>query len=374
MSLTNVAAKWRVIAPVAAAACLMIAVAVVALPMLSNQDDSGIAVHTGSGSEAHTSAQSEQPPNSDPLNTTAPPPTTASESPATAQTSPTSPTATSGNQTPTNPDSFNFSGLPTRNLSLANAQWNGNSSGDRASHHTLQDFLVLNASFAFVRVTNVSVSGNTITTTLQTLETVHGSVPQTFTVSETVRESGVISAHYTAISHLREGGVYLLPLADGGTWGWYIVGGNMDVLFEVGENGNIWSHARHASQRGFTQFDNRHASVVAQAVIDLAAHRDFAVATTNFGQTVQWGYEIVERTFGDSEIEWQGNFEQGARYLAFLATDSYGATIHDFYSARINDDGTITADSGVFAELSRSTPAQVRALAQRADAWWNFGN
>jgi len=62
-------------------------------------------------------------------------------------------------------------------------------------------------------------------------------------------------------------------------------------------------------------------------------------------------------------------FVVGNRYLVFVWEDSWeGAMIGDFYSTRINDDGTIAGDS-VFAEFKGHTVEQMMELAERAREW-----
>jgi hypothetical protein len=146
--------------------------------------------------------------------------------------------------------------------------------------------------------------------------------------------------------------------------------GDMDVLFEVGEDGLLWSHSRY---EGFNRFDNRHPSVLEQAIHDLTGDADYAVAVSQFGGTAQWGYELVEVTYGETQgITWEGDFVQGQRYLAFAERDSGETRIWQFYAARINADGTISADSdSVFRGFDGRTPAQMRELAERSAAWYN---
>jgi hypothetical protein len=211
------------------------------------------------------------------------------------------------------------------------------------------------------------------------------------------RFGDLVDSNYNSI-FLREGGVYLLPL-DWFLWegdDWWNVIGDQDVLFEVDENGFIWSHSPFTE---FNQFDGKEANVVAEAIAHLIANENFAMAKSSFGQTLRWDYDLTEvmvisvepvtsiwrsdplfrytlhSTSGEfTAISWEDDyFEVGERYLVFLVPTEEtedGIEIWSFYSTKINDDGKIRGDS-VFSELVGYTVNQVIELAERIITWYD---
>jgi len=300
-------------------------------------------------------------------------------------------------------------GLPVNNfcLSEVSASSGVQVSADRLLYTRLHDFFqgAPPAVFAFVRVHEInqtkgdsSTAGTSQESTVQILKTLwdDGSdLPEIIELNQH-QHSPLADGNYDSI-FLRKGGVYLLPLAffdwEGSDW-WYIIGDN-DVLFEVDENGIIWSHSPFT---GFNQFDGKDVNAASEAILDLLNDADFAIATSAFGHTMRWDYELAKVTILSVESttsEWRSDalfrytlessqgeftaiswdddyFEIGKQYLVFLIpteeTDD-GLMIASFYATLINDDGTIQGDS-VFVELTGYTTDQVFDIAERAAIWY----
>ena len=230
---------------------------------------------------------------------------------------------------------------------------------------------------------------------------------------------------------LREGGVYLLPLNrwsgnDGDNEIWTIRE-PFDVLFEVDDEGRIWSHSPHES---FNHFDGEDARVVVDAILDIIFDENFAIATTSYfatwagmgwpslveftvlsstrprfneeGFTDMHHYHLVlniEDVLLTSRYEPWPNLgeevfakvhhtmplEEGQRYLAFIAHCFGSSFILDSRTiAKIHPDRTIEAvdaadirgwySLGAYhAEpFNGLTVEQMREIVERARAWYDI--
>jgi hypothetical protein len=311
---------FKIIAP-AAAACLIIAFAAFAQPWYSD-NRAAVPPHETPITSPAISEPADTP--------TAP--NTAS-SPATDVTAPSTETSAGGTQSQP-PDRFGFVGLPTRNLCLSAARNINVGNGARAPQTRLTDFFVLGgnhlSAFVFVRVTDARIEpyGNTAQrqiANVEILETVwncSGNLPQTLTVYQGVWEASEDRHTSEPVSLLREGGVYLLTLIYSpwfqqlwGTDYWEINGFSHDVLFEVGDNGNVWSHSPH---RGLNRFNNRPASELAEAIRDITRGEHFDVILDSFATRSQ--YSLVEVTVMSNNLR---------------QTDFYG-NVYDSVTLRVN--------------------------------------
>jgi hypothetical protein len=182
--------------------------------------------------------------------------------------------------------------------------------------------------FAFVRVTNTKItetpnphySPGAMTSlgpvpktfihqesTLQVLSTVwsNTTLPTTVTITQSIHGYGG-----TVTNALRKDGVYLLPLNrfdwdNRITWSAY---GEWDVLFEVDNNGRIWSHSQF---EGFNRFDGKPAQELANAIVNLTSDSIFKYANGEFGQTAKEGYALAEITINaerTTTTPWGGSF------------------------------------------------------------------
>jgi hypothetical protein len=125
--------------------------------------------------------------------------------------------------------------------------------------------------FAFVRVMEAVQEENTLTSTVEVLRTVWSrgrELPETMTL---VQNSGAIMCCTPYGEMMREGGVFLLPLwyNDGTMQGWRDGWFNWtyrDVLFEIDDNGLVWSRSNLSA---FNRFDGKHTSVLTGAILGI---------------------------------------------------------------------------------------------------------
>ena len=322
---------------------------------------------------------------------------------------------------------LSLTGLPVDNFNLAGLHNNTGVLMDRILLAKLSDFFSLRGPdmFAFVRVTGTTVWRDTNfpvfskgqSSALQVLEVLwhrEGETP----VALNARQSlfgGCCAGENTNL--LREGGVYLLPLAYWAEEDSWHVYGDWDVLFELDDRGRVWSHS---SFEGFSRFDGQDASVLAEAVTLLTADENFPAAATLFGLIVrnwgvlaevtvlsvtpgadEWGYPQFHYALSADVVhsisaEWRPwqpeagdefravsyassyddfHLEPGGRYLALLDPSEDGPYIERQRIAAINADGTITAFPGdasspnAFEPFDGLTPEQIGAEAERAQTW-----
>jgi hypothetical protein len=240
-------------------------------------------------------------------------------------------------------------------------------------------------------------------------------VPETISVMQH-KYGGCCEGEETNL--LRNGGVYMLPLHYWEGDDVWIINGDLDVLFEVDDEGRVWSHSE---QKGFNCFDGKYAQELTDDIISITSDENFSAGITLFGRIAHgWGrlteVTILSAThtvseYGDDQIEyrmradniisvasnpaytWQpemgGEFtaishgaveylEQGKRYLIHLDPSDGGPYIEEARTAVINADDTITAiplseqnnwQKNIFLEFNGYTVAQMQAEAERAKAW-----
>jgi hypothetical protein len=307
-------------------------------------------------------------------------------------------------------------GLPVENFNLAELHNSGGEAASRIGFVRMSDFFSFSKPyFAFVRVIETEewtdkssfTQSQKQTSTVQILSTLWSEteLPEIMSVTQS-KYGGCCAGEETNL--IRDGGVYLLPMIyweNGDTW---IVSGDLDVLFEVDDQGRIWSHSQH---EGFNQFDGLEASIVVDVLTAMTADENFSAVITRFGYIANsWGVlaEVtVMGTAHDSERwEWEQNLlvmsvdnvlsiaqndrytwrpknndeiqavsncylEQGARYLILFDPSDGGPYIEEGRVAIINADGTITAisDESVFAEFNGYTVEHMKFEAERSIAW-----
>ena len=125
--------------------------------------------------------------------------------------------------------------------------------------------------FAFVRVIETTQEENRLISTIEVLKTVWSrehELPKTMTLTQ---HSGAIMCCTPYGELMREGGVFLLPLwyNDGSMQGWHDGWFNWtyhDVLFEIDNNGLVWSRSNLSA---FNRFDGRHTSVLTNAILGI---------------------------------------------------------------------------------------------------------
>jgi hypothetical protein len=244
------------------------------------------------------------------------------------------------------------------------------------------------------------------------------SVPQTISLVQSVHRGNEGFCDFGVTNLLRKGGVYLLPIKRSewftGTWE---VNGDTEVLYEVDDNGKIWSHSPN---QHFNQYDGQNSDVVANYIIDFTSDENFTIAVSKFGwaasnitlaevtvtsvsETVSaWGDPYYNYVL-DAEVLSAGKnyvpqngiipavsmffsppLVQGERYLLFL--EKYGEyepapSVDISHAAKINSNGTLTpyADivnkssreqfMSVFSGLEDCTVAELTELAEKAKSW-----
>ena len=323
---------------------------------------------------------------------------------------------------PFDPGNTSIAGLPVDNFNLADLHNPGGAEADRIVFQSLRDFYYSNnPCFAFVRVIETELwtekyrdwSAEIQTSTLHILSALSGDdkPPETIRVRQS-KFGGCCADEETNL--LRAGGVYLLPLSHwDGDDTWYIHG-DLDVLFEVDDQSRIWSHSQF---EGFSRFNGKDASVLADSIAALTSDENFSSAITTFGRIArewgalveatvvtvtqtndQWGYELVEyyiradnvlsvaanpwytwaAASGDEmSVISNGNiehFKPGERYLLLLDPSEGGPYTSPERAAIIGEGGTIaplaTSEwTSVFAEFDGYTVAQMGEEALRAIAW-----
>ena len=332
---------------------------------------------------------------------------------------------------PINPDiplDKSLAGLPVNNFSLGDVQLGVDFAMDRLVFSQLSDFFSYNMPpvFAYVRVVGTELwedknshgSFWQQTSSLYVISELWNqgdALPEIISLTQSLYggcvlwvENGVLKG--SEITHLlREGGVYLLPL---GSWEWdgevrWYLHGDLDVLFEVDDKGLVWSHSRYPD---FSRFDGKAAGVLTEAVTAFTSDENFTAATTTFGQIIRhwgvfaevtvlseiatvgrWGDDQYHFTLKADDIlsvsnVWSplrpekgseiravsyipGYLEKGGRYLVLLDPSEDGPYIDPSRAAKINNDGTITAEDSVFERFNGYTVAQMAEIAERAKAW-----
>ena len=327
-------------------------------------------------------------------------------------------------RSPFDPGDMSIIGLPVDNFNLAELHSPDGVMASRIAFFKLSDFYAYDkVSFAYVRVTETKQwtdssrfwgASEVQTSTLHVLSSIWsgGELPETVSVTQS-KYGGCCANEETNL--LRVGGVYLLPLSyweEGDTW--YITG-DLDVLFEVDDQGRIWSHSQFD---GFNQFDGQDAGIVAGIVTTMTSDENFPSAVTYYGRIARawgvvaeltvlsvnesfdkWGYSqaeyrvIVDNVISIVSMPWHerepmirdeitvfspGQAEhiaQGGRYLVLLDLSENGPYIDISKTAQIADDGTITAmpssqeQQNIFTEFDGYTISHMREEARRAKLW-----
>ncbi|MCL2562849.1 MAG: hypothetical protein FWE08_02290 [Oscillospiraceae bacterium] len=334
--------------------------------------------------------------------------------------------------TPTpEPEEINISiiGLPVT-LRDVTVEELGRPTGDHTAAYQLSQFFTYPIGypgssvdlFAFVRVLDVEQSATEWDllqhSTLQILSTVWSrdvEIPETVTIIQGVHSHGSTEDPI----FVREGGVYLLPLINNSAFdGLWRVRSPFRVLFEVDDNGLIWSHS---SLESFSRFDGEGASVVVDEILEITSDENFDAATTSFGYWAgrDWASLVEFTVLSVTRVEgvpdsWSGGrhyrlvlyiddvlvpgndappsrgnevitilhytasgqLEEGQRYLSLthsFVPNNYGPhSLDSRIIARINEDGTITAiPSGFyFRDFDGFTVEQMRELTERSRAWY----
>lgn len=338
-----------------------------------------------------------------------------------------------------------FRGLPTENFSLADVTNDSTMCMDRIAFDNFGTFFQYgNPYFIIVKVTDTqtleaeyetervekfgeefdiqkTVIPQRQISELQILKNVYGECE-----SESIQITQYNIDHFCLgkTNLLREDGVYLLPLHQyEGDWS---IMGDMDVLFEIDDEGIVWSHSDWYE---FNKYDGKNVEYFISVLENMFSDDDFLLANSPFAKTLQnwtladieilsvsdekftdFGYDI---TYSYLDYEYTANevfsvprygnappiknieyitvyadsgisLSVGKRYLIFLdryinslsydnnnnKVDEIVIRIDSNMIAEINDDNTITAiGDSVFAPYNGYTINDMRDLVSRISLW-----
>jgi len=111
--------------------------------------------------------------------------------------------------------------------------------------------------------------------------------------SETIQiTQSIYESHFClgTTNVLRKDGVYILPLSQHEN-GWYIMG-DMDVLFELDEKGNVWSHSSFES---FNKYDGKNVDYFINELQSMFSNKDFILTNSPFGGMLR-GWTLADIT------------------------------------------------------------------------------
>lgn len=208
-------------------------------------------------------------------------------------------------------------GLPVQNFKLSDMELNV--SMDRIAFVNFLGFFEYDTvSFVIVKVAKTQLlpgTGNSISdlqiSTVKVLDTVWGEeIPEAVNLTQYLY-GGCTGDEATNL--LRKNGVYLLPL--GKYDGKYYVNGDLDVLFEIDEEGKIWSHSDYSN---FNGYDGEDYQAVTKEILRISQDDALMLAASNFGMALR-GWQLLEVTIISDPTEQKAE---------------YGSTITD-YSARV---------------------------------------
>ena len=301
-----------------------------------------------------------------------------------------------------------ITGLPVKRALLSDMPGDG-VMADRALMSSLQDFFDYELhSFVLARVTETQAKKETQQATLEILEwaynqPVGAQEPVMITLTQYLR-GGCMLEEQTNL--LRPGGVYLLPLVR--HEGEYYLMGDLDVLFEIDEQGNIYSHSSFAD---FAAYDGRPWDDLMEAVQAIVRENPLLPEYSRFAKVLREGVPLAEITVLDAGTKGdaggspylsqraraervlrqgtgksyrvqlsEGPFtlntfghetqaQPGERYLVFIYGNEHEYSFEQNRAARISADGTIaplTEDWNAFSELAGMTVEQVLELLEKA--------
>ncbi|MCL2107540.1 MAG: hypothetical protein FWH26_10855 [Oscillospiraceae bacterium] len=283
---------------------------------------------------------------------------------------------------------------------------------DRLAFFSLEDFFYQAdvRAFALAQVTETQLlppqydhQSGRLQSTLEVIEWVYGQETRnSFTLTQPLYGENILLSCVGEPILLREGGVYLLPLTE--YEGQYYPIGDEDVLFELDERGNIFSHS---SFEEFAAFDGQPYEELVEAMRKIVRGNPLLVQYQRFarilrdevplavitilddgrpgsaggspylsqrartelilrqGSGQKWQVVLPEGEFTINTMQgFEAQAEKGGRYLVFVYGNEYEFSFEANRAARINDDGTITplTEWNSFSELAGMTVEQLQAL------------
>ncbi len=291
-------------------------------------------------------------------------------------------------------------GLPVTNFKMSEIELN--TEMDRNVFFNFLNFYEYETdSFVIVKVADtqpVPAAGSDIserqTSTVKVLETVWGdALPEAINITQYLY-GGCTGDEATNL--LRKDGVYLLPLVK--DRGEYYLSGDLDVLFEIDDEGRIWSHSDYPD---FNRYDGEDYQAVTNEIMRIAQDDTLMLATSSFGMAMR-GWQLLEVTiisdreeekneYGYAEVIYTARVEStlsgdepgteislrsdanedlplsnGERYLLFA--DNYDGKhyISSNMLAGVEADGTIQnlgAEGSPFAEYNGCTVEEISGFA-----------
>ncbi len=291
-------------------------------------------------------------------------------------------------------------GLPVKNFKLTDLKLD--MTADRMVFCRFTDFFEYHEhSFVIVKVAKTKVvqangsdAGDKQVSTVKTLKTVLGEkLPATLNLTQYLY-GGCTGDEVTNL--LREGGVYLLPIVK--HEGEYYLGGDLDVLFEIDNQGKIWSHSDYTD---FNRYDGKDYQVVTNHIISMSQEDNLKLATSSFGRALRDSQLLEVTVIADpkrKKVEYGGTesiytthvervlsgeqpkdelligtdndemalLKKGERYLLFVYTYKGKLYMNSYLVASVNKDGTISnlEDEGrAFEDYNGYTVDKISELA-----------
>ncbi|MFT4143265.1 MAG: hypothetical protein QM644_02330 [Mobilitalea sp.] len=290
-------------------------------------------------------------------------------------------------------------GLPVKNFTIIDQD--SSVSADRIAFFNLINLFENDVnSFVIVKVGEVEklaavdkYSSEGQISTVKVLDTIWGEkVPEVIDLQQSLY-GGCTGEEETNL--LREGGVYLLPLNKYN--GSYYLMSDLDVLFEIDNEGLIWSHSAYED---FNRFDGKGYQAVVDEIISITQDDTVMLAASRFGMTLK-GFQLAEVTilseateeeneYGYAEMVYNAKVEStlsgdelsseisirsyadenliltnGGRYLLFVDNYENKHFINTGMIAQVNEDGKIQNlgdNRGSFNEYNGYTVAEMQGL------------
>ncbi len=293
-------------------------------------------------------------------------------------------------------------GLPVENFKLSEIKQLVEM--DRIGFFNLLDLFKYDTdSFVIVKVAETRQESPTASeisekqiSTVKILETIWGDpVPEAINITQHLY-GGCTGDEVTNL--MRKDGVYLLPLVE--DRGEYYLASDLDVLFEIDEEGHIWSHSDYTD---FNRFDGRDYQTVTDEILRISQDDTLMLAASKFGMLLQ-GWKLYEATilsnraeekneYGYAEEVYTAHVERslsgdepeaeitvrsyanedlplnkGERYLLFVDHHDEMHYINSNMIAGVAADGTIRNlgdDRSPFADFNGYTVDQMQELANK---------
>ena len=206
-------------------------------------------------------------------------------------------------------------GLPVKNFKMSEIEQL--TSADRIVFFNFIDFFKYEVdSFAIVKVSNIKLvpaedsSREKQISTVNVLETVWGdNIPDTIDITQYL-SGGCTGDEVTNL--MRQGGVYLLPLIENNS-NYYLISGDLDVLFEIDDEGLIWSHSDFDD---FNRFDGGEFKIVTDEIKRIIQDETIMLSASRFGMALL-SFQLAEITILSEGAEEQN--EYGSAEITYTA-------------------------------------------------------